>query len=234
MLDELDQLRIDWTDFEAAGHSTRAVLQRLVSDKRSLRELVYRVEKNERLLAMCEQHQLLNYLVLYDHLDRGVRIRLHVTPSDTRDRPHDHRFSFSSVILRGRYRHTFHELTRPIYDASRDDSCRSWQNLQNPDPDSHIDFTAVKPVFTRHERPGSCYSLHHSSVHALSTSPETVSLVIRGPAEKRRSIIMDAETQTYWWRYGQHEETPERRKSKCMPLETYRALRGRLEALEVI
>lgn len=234
MKHELDDVHIDWSDFAEAGRRTRQLVRRLAADKTALRNMVYAVEHDEQLFSKCETHQLLDYIVIYDALDRGLRLRVHISTDDHFDRPHDHRFSFSSLIVRGQYRHTWHVMHRPVYDAGRDDRVRLWQNRRNPDPESDIEFDDLQPVFTRVEAAGNCYTLHHSAIHTTFTMPDTVSIFLRGPSEKRRSIIMDRAERTFWWRFGRTEETDERRHEKQMTVEKYRDLRSRLERLGVI
>lgn len=134
VLDHLGQLTVDWNDFEAAGEATRDVVQRLADDKESLRKLVYDVEHKPELLAMCERHQLLDYIVLYDALDRGIRLRLHISTDDHFDRPHDHRFSFSSRILTGGYTHTWYHMDGDLYGDGPDPEARQYLSRHHPDP----------------------------------------------------------------------------------------------------
>ncbi|MFE2674146.1 hypothetical protein [Streptomyces hygroscopicus] len=235
MTDYLDRLTVDWNDFEAAGEVTRDLALRLSEDKDTLRGLVYAVEQNPELLAKCERHQLLDYIVLYDALDRGLRIRLHLSTDDHYDRPHDHRFSFSSRILTGGYTHTWYHLEGDLYDGP-DPEARQYLSRHRPDPRAHAQrhLKNLTPHLTRWESPGSTYTLHHSAIHTTFTTPDTVSLFLRGPAEKDRSVIMDKDTGVLWWRFGRQDEPEDRVRQKSMGLEAYREIRDRLEKLEVI
>ncbi|NEB74295.1 hypothetical protein G3I40_03445 [Streptomyces sp. SID14478] len=234
MIDYLDSLTIDWNDFEKAGEVTREVVHRLSEDKESLRKLVYDVENKPELLAMCERHQLLDYIVIYDALDRGIRLRLHLSTDDHYDRPHDHRFSFSSRILAGGYTHTWYHMDGDVYGEGPDPEARQYLNRYNPDPRGQAHLDKLTPHVTRWEAPGSCYTLHHSAIHTTFTTPDTVSLFLRGPVEKDRSVIMDKEEGTLWWRFGRQDEPEERRQQKAMGLDAYRQIRDRLEDLGVI
>lgn len=205
---------IDWNDFEKASLTTKEAVRALAADKQGLRELVYSIETDPDLLSKCERHYLLDKFVLYDALDRGFRVRLHISTDNHLDRPHDHRFSFTTLILTGKYEHRWHHVHQEVGD--------------------NIELAGIQPVFITHEEPGACYTLHHTVVHTTYTTPNTVSLVIRGPAEKERSIITDRETGKMWWRYGEHAETPERRRDKRMSVEDYIRLREKVEALGVI
>ncbi|MFD5106297.1 hypothetical protein [Streptomyces cinereoruber] len=234
VIDYLDRLTVDWSDFERAGEITRDVVHRLADDKESLRKLVYDVENRPELLAMCERHQLLDYIVLYDALDRGVRLRLHISTEDHFDRPHDHRFSFSSRIVAGGYTHTWYHFDGDLYAEGPDPEARRYLSRHNPDPRAEGVQERLTPHIVRREEPGSCYTLHHSALHTTFTTPDTVSLFLRGPVEKDRSVIMDKAEGTLWWRFGRQDEPEERRRQKAMGLDAYREIRERLEKLGVI
>jgi hypothetical protein len=177
-------------------------------------------------LGKCERHRLLDKLVIYDALDRGFRIRLHLSTNDHLDRPHDHRFSFSSLILRGAYQHVRH---KPI--GKLDETIPG--TIQE-DRQAVLTDVKVEPYFTTIEEPGSYYTLHHTAIHTTITTDNTVSLFIRGPVEKERSFIMDRHTGKLWWRYGEVNESPERRRRKAMPLGHYNELKAKLRGLGVI
>lgn len=233
MTHTLDNLVVDWNDFEAAGEITRKTVHALAEDKAALRDLVYAVEHKPELLAMCERHQLLDYIVLYDALDRGIRLRLHISTDDHYDRPHDHRFSFSSRIVTGGYTHTWYHLDSDLYQGDASEA-RQYLSRHNPDPQGHAHLDKLTPHVIRWESPGSCYTMHHSAIHTTFTTPDTVSLFLRGPVEKDRSVIMDPAAGTLWWRFGRQEEPEERRREKSMGLTAYLEIRERLEKLGVI
>jgi hypothetical protein len=227
MLDVLDRLSIDWTDLEKATATTDALLHELAGDKSALRELVDRAVEDDELFAQCECHRLLDKLVIYDGLERGFRVRLHLSTSDHLDRPHDHRFSFSSLILAGAYKHVRHRMIGKVDESAID-------------PEVENDFEAVgararvEPYFATIEDAGSFYTIHHSVIHTTIMEDNTVSLFIRGPAEKDRSLITDRETGDLWWRRGSEMESPERRARKVMGRGRYELLRRKLERLAVI
>jgi hypothetical protein len=226
ILDELERLRLDWANLDEASRVTREVTQALASDKAALRELVHGIERRPALLARCEHHRLLDKLVVYDALDRGFRIRVHLSTDEHLDRPHDHRFSFSTRILTGRYRHVKHRLLGHIDEAKGASAQNDFEAVPS-------DARVVPWMITNQER-GSFYTLHHAEIHTTVTTANTVSLFIRGPAEKDRSIITDRETGKLWWRYGEESESAERRRQKVISVEQYRALRDKLAALQVI
>ena len=225
MLEALDRLVVDWSDLPRARAQTKEILTELASDKQTLTMLLERAREEEDLFDKCEHHRLIDKLVIYDALDRGFRIRVHVSTDDHLDRPHDHRFSFSSLIMRGNYRHIRHELVG--------------QEPEIPE-EAQNDFEAVAtdlrvvPRFVTTERQGNCYTLHHSEIHTTYTTPDTVSLFLRGPAEKDRSIITERETGRVWWRYGEDKEKASRRESKRISKQYFDELTGRLRGMEVL
>jgi len=225
MLTALDRLTVDWSDLARAREQTKDVLLALAEDKQALGELLSRAREEEDLFDKCEHHRLLDKVVVYDALDRGFRIRVHVSTDDHRDRPHDHRFSFTSLILRGRYRHVRHQLVgRP--DDIPADAQNDWEAR-----DSDL---RVVPMFVTDEVAGNCYTLHHREIHTTFMTPDTVSLFLRGPAEKERSIITERETGKVWWRFGEDREKAERRAGKRITKEYFDDLARRLRALEVL
>ena len=225
MLEALDGLTVDWSDLPKARAQTDEILRALAEDKAALSTLIERSREEDDLFDKCEHHRLLDKLVIYDALDRGFRIRVHVSTEDHRDRPHDHRFSFTSLILRGSYRHVRHQLVgRPedIPDEVQDDF------------DARDTDLRVEPRFVTREVAGNCYTLHHSEIHTTFTTPDTVSLFLRGPAEKERSLITERETGRLWWRFGEEKEKTERRTSKRIDRRYFDELTRRLRNMEVL
>lgn len=222
----LDSLHLDWSDLPETHRLTSEFLQDLAADRAALRRLIERARADPVLRSMCERHRLLDKIVLYDAGQRGLRLRLHISTSEHLDRPHDHRFSFTSRILTGGYRHIHHEIAGLI-----DSSIPS--DVQEADR-AQAGGIRVVPRFTVYQRPGTTYTLHHSQIHTTVTSPDTVSLFLRGPAEKERSIITERDTGLLWWRYGAEDESPERRSRKLMSDVDFDCLAERLEALQVV
>ncbi|MDT0461385.1 hypothetical protein RM550_37790, partial [Streptomyces sp. DSM 41527] len=85
------RLTVDWSDLHKARAQTNEILTALAEDKQAMTHLLERAREEEDLFDKCEHHRLLDKLVVYDALDRGFRIRVHVSTEDHRDRPHDHR-----------------------------------------------------------------------------------------------------------------------------------------------
>lgn len=226
MLDVLDRLKIDWSDLGRATAITDELLHELAADKDSLRMLLERAREDEDLLGQCECHRLLDKLVLYDGLDRGFRVRLHISTSDHLDRPHDHRFSFSSLILAGSYKQVRHRVIGEIPEEIE-------SGVQEDHQAVPIDARVV-PEFATTEQVGSLYTIHHSVIHTTIMADDTVSLFIRGPAEKERSLITDRDTGKLWWRVGSGNESPERRAKKVMDQSQFEVRRQKLAGLGII
>ncbi len=230
IITKLDALpKLNWDNFDETSTITQKLLRELINDKEALRTLVYKVENDTKLLNDCECHELLERIELYNGSDRGFRLRFNFSTEVHSVRPHDHRYSFSTYIAKGTYKHIWYSTNQKIYDEQRDTVAKQWVDKNNYDKESDVDIYKMDPLFIADENKGACYTIHHSTVHATITEPETVSLFLRGPGEKVRSLIADRETNKIWWRYGREDEKDKRIESKKMTLERYYELRGKLE-----
>ncbi len=226
LMDELDRTIVEWGDLAVASQLTAEFAARIAADAATMNELLDRPLADESLRVQCERHRLLDRLVVYDALDRGLRIRLHLSTQSHLDRPHDHRFSFTTRILCGSYTHVRHRMVGDL-GAALDESVQEAGDAIPSD-------ARFEPLLVSVEEAGSSYTLHHSEIHTTVTTPNTMSLFIRGPVEKERSLIADRETGRVWWRYGAHAESEERRRRKVMDratvasmVQTARDLRAR-------
>ncbi|MDP9151242.1 MAG: hypothetical protein M3O36_15050 [Myxococcota bacterium] len=193
---------IDWTDFAASSRASIAVLRRLANDPALLRDLLLSVPHDDRLWKKCESHSLDDKIVLYDGLGRnGFRIRLRLATAYQDERPHAHRFTFSTFIMRGSYIQT---LYHSQYETQEELVGRF--------------FTSV---VDRQERAGSAFTIRHDTLHSTIAPPDTVSLILRGPAMKDRAIIAHQATGEVWWRMGEGQEDAERRAAVRMDRERY-------------
>ena len=188
---------LDWEDTDAVEAAAAKALTMLTSQWRMLRDILLDLPERPDLLGLCEHYDILDKIVLHDD-PSGVRVRLHVFQPGYFDRPHNHRWSYASAILRGQYRHYL---------------------FGDADPDETIDPASLKALMVRDEQPGSTYALHHTMVHAVVAEPYTVSLVIRGPAVKDRFLVMDRKTGQSWWQYGASQESAEDAAKKHMSVE---------------
>lgn len=187
MLDTLftDIRAVDWTDLVAVTAASDKLLTTLDTHRDVLRRLADGALANPDLLRLCEHYDILNKIVLHDD-PAGWRLRLHVFLPGYFDRPHNHRWSYTSRILAGSYTHTLYGTDEGIGDD--------------------IDPAALVPRMVRIEQPGDSYTLHHSMIHSVVARPYTASLVARGPAIKDRFIVTDRYTSQVWWQYGAANE----------------------------
>ncbi|WP_067694453.1 hypothetical protein [Nocardia jejuensis] len=186
---------IDWSDIDEVERVTSDFFDHLVAHPRIVRARLDNLVANPALLTLCEHYDILDKIVLFSDPDSGIRVRLHVFLPGYFDRPHNHRWSYASRILRGRYRHYL------FGDAELDESIEP----------------AKLPVLQAREEPvGATYALHHTMVHAVVAEPHTVSLVVRGPAVKDRFLVADRKTGEAWWQYGATQESPEEAQRKRM------------------
>jgi hypothetical protein len=198
---------LDWEDIDSVEHATGKALTALTQDPRSVREALLALPERPGLLRLCEHYDILDKVVLYND-ESGMRVRLHLFLPGYFDRPHNHRWSYASTILRGEYRHYL------FGDAELDET---------------IDPAGLKAVMVRQERAGHAYALHHTMVHAVVAEPFTVSLVIRGPAVKDRFLVMDRTTGQSWWQYGAARESTAQAEGKRMSLARLGEVTGWLE-----
>ncbi|MEV0453808.1 hypothetical protein [Catellatospora methionotrophica] len=188
--------RIDWNDTASVLAGSTTLFDAAATEPDLLPALMQRLPGDPHLAPMCERYDFLDKLVLADLPDPGIRIRLHRYRDGYFDRPHNHRWTFASNILRGQYRHR-------IYGS--DDTF-----TEDLDPDTLV------PIQERIERAGDHYVLHHTSVHTVQAEADTLSLLVRGPAAKERFLIHDREQRKFFWVYGQAAETPQQRAAKQM------------------
>jgi hypothetical protein len=192
--------RLDWSNLQEMSEVTGAVLRRLAADPDVLQSLLGALVQNEKLLSMCEHYDLLDKLVLFYDERSDYRLRLHVFLPGYFDRPHNHRWSYSSIVLRGSYKHF-------IYGQS------------------------LLPVMIHQSRAGDVYTLHHSMIHSVIAEPYTVTLILRGPAQKERFVVMDRFEKKAWWQYGMSRESSQERSDKVMTRAYFEEVRSGLQDL---
>ncbi len=234
---QLDRISFDWAAFDAAGRDSRGVIQELGADRSALRQLVLAVGRDEHLLPLCEKVRDFKYMVLYDAIDRGFRLRLHRFSEGQEDQPHNHRYSFSSCILKGSYTHTLYEVAD---DAPSLDAKPYWELQQPPGthdggPLPHLPMTRLSPLMTQTQEASSSYSLHHSTFHATALPAQNAySLFLRGPAEKASAVFLDPVNRAYRWKFGRNQEQPGVVTARSFTPEDYKRFVEELEADGVI
>ncbi|MFJ8442794.1 hypothetical protein [Kitasatospora griseola] len=188
---------LDWDDLSDVAAASALAFHDLTRDNWALlADLLTAVPVSPALAPMCEQYDFLDKLVL--HQEDGYRLRVHRFRPGYFDRPHDHRWSFASMILTGAYRHVQYG-TNEGFDT--------------------IDPAALRPRQIRVERAGDQYALHHTAVHSVTADAGTISLVLRGPAVKDGFRIIDAPSGGSFTAKGAEFETDAQRDAKRMPPE---------------
>ncbi|RBO78527.1 hypothetical protein [Nocardia puris] len=203
---------LDWNDVEAVESATRKSFEQLTAHTHLLRDALTSLPDNPSLTVLCEHYDILDKVVLHDD-HSGIRLRLHIFGPGYHDRPHNHRWTYASHILRGEYRHR-------LYGEA--------------ELDTEIDVSSLRAVHVRQERVGTSYALHHSAIHAVVAEPGTVSLVLRGPAIKERFLVMDAKNGQSWWQYGATNESPEAAAAKRMSAQRLEVLIASLDEWQLI
>ncbi|MGH3694650.1 MAG: hypothetical protein ACRDRX_11820 [Pseudonocardiaceae bacterium] len=194
----IDSLRsLDWEDIDGVEHATRKALTTITENPGAIGAALLSLPERPELMTLCEHYDILDKIVLHSD-ESGIRLRLHVFLPGYFDRPHNHRWSYASMILRGEYRHYL---------------------FGNTALDETIDPGSLTALQVRQEHVGTVYALHHTMVHAVVAEPFTVSLVLRGPAIKDRFLVMDRKTGESWWQYGAHQESATSAAEKQMTLE---------------
>lgn len=198
---------LDWEDIDAVESASSKALDELVTDRDIVRSRLRDLPNRPELLGLCEHYDILDKVVLHSN-ESGVRIRLHIFLPGYFDRPHNHRWSYASHILRGEYRHYL---------------------FDNAELDEQVDPASLKALQVRQEHVGTSYALHHTMVHAVVAEPYTVSLVVRGPAVTDRFLVMDRQTGESWWQYGATQESVEEATRKQMTRTRLDELAGRMD-----
>ncbi|MGW7466961.1 hypothetical protein ACWGJT_20200 [Streptomyces xantholiticus] len=209
MLSELASYRVDWADLNKAHQKNSEFLAALSADTEAMRQLVDGVRTNSHLWDMCEHNRLFDKLVLHDAPDRDFRIRLHVWSNMEVAAPHDHRWSFTTRLLAGTYDHVLYQV------------------IEEADADVSV-APAFEPRFRTTERVGDSYTIHHDIVHATTTQAHTVSLLVRGPAEKSVSRRMDPNTGKLWFGLGRKDQTEADVAKRRMTVERFEVIRAQL------
>ncbi|MFD3704261.1 hypothetical protein ACFWUP_14050 [Nocardia sp. NPDC058658] len=204
---------LDWNDVDVVEAASRKSFELLTTQKYLLRRALNAVTDNPDLTALCEHYDILDKIVLHDDLQSGVRLRLHIFGPGYHDRPHNHRWTYASHILRGHYRHR-------LYGEA--------------ELGTEIDVAGLRAIHVRQERVGTSYALHHSAIHAVVAEPGTVSLVLRGPAIKDRFLVMDAKTGASWWQYGAMTEPSDAAAKKRMSARRLRELIASLDEWQLV
>jgi predicted metal-dependent enzyme (double-stranded beta helix superfamily) len=234
--DWFERISIDWHDFEQASRISGDIVRSLAADRSLLRRVVLAARDSDHLRPLAEKHYELNYIVLYDALDRGLRIRLHRFSKGLEDIPHNHRFSFSSALLSGSYVHTLYHLDQ----AEPDSAGQMWALDQPPGTAEGVDLrrlsiTGLSTALATVQSAGSSYTLHHSTIHKTAMPDENAySVFCRGPAAKPCALQLHPDEQTYLWKFGRANETEDVISRRRMTRDEFDAHLETLEADGII
>jgi len=198
-------------DLEHFAHKSKEILQAFIDDKTILRRKILEIPQKNELFSLCEHYDILDKVVLY--ADEEFRIRLHIFADGYFDRPHNHRWSYSSFILSGGYQHIIYTLI---------------EEKESPG------IQDLVPVIVRNEKAGDFYTLHSSQYHSVIAEPGTVTLVARGTSDKERFRLIDRVTKEAWWQYGASKESSEDKNKKRMTEAQFNAALTKLEKLGII
>ncbi|MGW4240928.1 hypothetical protein [Nocardia sp. NPDC004722] len=191
---------IDWNDIDEVERAAFEFFEVVAAEPAVIRSRLDELPRRPELMELCEHYDILDKVVLFSDDASGVRIRLHVFLPGYYDRPHNHRWSYASRILRGQYRHYL---------------------FGNAEIDDQLDPAKLPVLQVREEPVGGTYALHHTMVHAVVAQPWTVSLVVRGPAVKDRFVVSDRGTGEAWWQYGAGKESAAEAAKKRMTPERF-------------
>lgn len=189
---------LDWNDLLTVTAAATRLLDRLDSDRAILGQLASQIRESPGLVGLCEHYDILDKLVLHDDIS-GWRLRMHVFLYGYFDRPHNHRWTYTSRILSGSYTHTLYGGDHGFTDK--------------------VDVPVLLPRQVRVEEPGDTYTLHHSMIHSVMAHGETVTLIVRSPAVKDRFVVTDRVTGKAWWQYGAATESAESAAAKRMSID---------------
>ncbi|WP_405901915.1 hypothetical protein OG696_00810 [Streptomyces sp. NBC_00656] len=164
--------QVDWRRLEQVHEAAAAALP-VLAEPAELGRLWDRMEEDDQLAASAEAFNTFQKFVLQDDPETGVRLRLHIFGDHMVEEAHNHRASFSSLILRGSYRHVLYGNVEDI-----------WGDENRP-------AQAPDPRFIQEQLPGSSYTLDNAFVHAVYANPGTISLVIQGPRDRSSFRIYD-------------------------------------------
>lgn len=205
-----DAASLDWAHATACHAAVDGIFDRILARDGLLAEVVAGTIDSGGPAGDCESYETMDKLVLWQSADRELRLRLHVFHPGYFDRPHNHRWSFGSRILSGRYFHSLYGLEAEVREAAD---------------------RGVMPVarFVSEERAGAGYFLDSALVHSLRTDVTTVTLLLRGPAVRDDYFTLDLAASSVSRSVGAERESTAERESKAMTASGFARVRSALE-----
>ncbi len=165
--------QLDWSQFHKFNAHIENFLVTLASRQEILSSLTKNLLANRDLLSLSGENPLLKKLILYKDVLTGTELRLHIFKEGVIDKPHDHRLSFSTMVLNGSYRHTLLSTKKDINEL--------------------LKIEDLSILLSHDVRENSLYSINHDAIHVTEVVPETVSLSLRGPYMKEKWFNIDTE-----------------------------------------
>lgn len=238
--------KIDWeSDLIETSRVASKIIRDFAEDKTLFRRCLERVPSVERFWKKCEEDVNEDKIVLWDDIDKNIRIRLRMSTATQERLAHCHRFSFTNLVLKGTYIHWMYNATSNFDETTSNDDV----------------YTVTQHVDTA----GDIFTIHHETLHSTPfLEPETISLVLRGNPVKERAPVMfkearrresfkikqteklkkfkslsqfepnKADVGDMFWRVGEDLEPLERREERQMTRERFDFWCNRLEELGFI
>lgn len=231
-LDEHPEIR--WDDPDQAAQTVANLLDTVQSDRSALRELVVRAQHEPKLSTMCEADEFRTKFVLYDALDRGFRLRMHLWRDDFSDTPHQHRFGYVTRLLSGSYEHVIYGANQPITLPGQDEYYDELLPLDHPFVAGRIQPDLFDRVLSFTAVAGEHY-FQSSDIDLSSTNirSNTVSLFVRSPAVREASFQWHRDKSAIVWRAGIAKVSEEQRSSVLVSAEHLEAAVAKLDALGI-
>ena|SRR3972149_11082380 len=194
-LSQIDEFanQLNWNCRETILEKGNAILSHLSSNRLLLKELVENLNHDDALFSLCERYDFFDKLILYIDPSGRFKIRLSIFSEFVSNRPHFHRWSYVAKILKGSYLHSI---------------------FGNEVDFEKTPIELLEPTHLCEISPQSPYFLHHSIVHAVKAKPRTVSLLLQGPPQKDRFLVIDRKIKRKWWEYGSEQETSDEKHRK--------------------
>jgi hypothetical protein len=174
--------KITWADRSNAATSAEIALRELWADSSAMLSLLDLVRESAELRSLCETDDDAHKIILYADRILGYSIRIHSFFLSRPQKPHNHRWPFTSLIVRGSYRHSLFFVAGEINDNSTNDQ--------------------LCLAMTTRERVGDSYTLFPEQVHVVEAEKGCLSMVVRGPDTSDRLIVFDTSTGKPYWHYG--------------------------------
>jgi len=209
-LDKFDN--INWNDYEQSCVASQDFLLQIAGDKTFLSDLLNEASQDSNLRGKCEKYDLMTKLVLYEGANE-TRLRLHVFHDDYFDRPHNHRWAYTSNIIHGSYIHRLFISEKAALNSSIED------------------LTLTKYELRKVNQP---YSLNNNIFHSITSNGVTVTMIVRGPAKSDTFRVMDRVSGEVWNQQGAENESEEERRIKQLTNKDLEKVKELLQDLELI